>query len=227
LKQLYPTSKIVAAEALQCPTLLRNGFGGHRIEGIGDKHVPWIHNIKNTDFIAAMDDQDCMEVLRLFNEEAGREYLLSIGVPEKTVHSLDLVGISGMGNLLASIKFARYYELTEEDVVVTVLTDSMELYRSRKEELREQYGPFTTQDAAKVHYHTLLRQGIGNVLELGYYDRLRIHNLKYFTWVEQQGKTLQELNDQWYQKDYWSRIQRLTPQIDRLIEDFNREVGLV
>jgi hypothetical protein len=132
-----------------------------------------------------------------------------------------------MGNLLASIKFARYYELTEEDVVVTVLTDSMELYRSRKEELREQYGPFTTQDAAKVHYHTLLRQGIGNVLELGYYDRLRIHNLKYFTWVEQQGKTLQELNDQWYQKDYWSRIQRLTPQIDRLIEDFNREVGLV
>jgi hypothetical protein len=217
----------VAAEALQCPTLLRNGFGGHRIEGIGDKHVPWIHNIKNTDFIAAIDDQDCMEVLRLFNEEAGREYLLSIGVPEKTVHSLDLVGISGMGNLLASIKFARYYELTEEDVVVTVLTDSMELYRSRKEELREQYGPFTTQDAAKVHYHTLLRQGIGNVLELGYYDRLRIHNLKYFTWVEQQGKTLQELNDQWYQKDYWSRIQRLTPQIDRLIEDFNREVGLV
>jgi cysteine synthase A len=227
LKQLYPTSKIVAAEALQCPTLLRNGFGGHRIEGIGDKHVPWIHNIKNTDFIAAIDDQDCMEVLRLFNEEVGKEYLVSIGVPETTVRSLDLLGISGMGNLLAAIKFSRYYELTEEDVVVTVLTDSMELYRSRKEELREQYGPFTAQDAARIHYHTLLRQGIDNVLELGYYDRLRIHNLKYFTWVEQQGKTLQELNDQWYQKDYWSRIQRLTPQIDRLIEDFNREVGLV
>lgn len=225
LKQLYPYSKIVAAEALQCPTLLRNGFGGHRIEGIGDKHIPWIHNVKNTDFIAAIDDQDCMDLLRLFNEEAGKEYLVSQGVPESFVRSLDLVGISGMGNLLASIKFARYYELTEDDVVVTVLTDSMELYRSRIQELRDQYGPFTEKDAAKVHHHSLLRQGIDHVLELGYYDRLRIHNLKYFTWIEQQGRTIQELNDQWYRKDYWTSIQQLTPQIDALIEEFNRELG--
>ncbi|MFQ3620917.1 MAG: pyridoxal-phosphate dependent enzyme, partial [Spirochaetales bacterium] len=227
LKQLYPYSKIVAAEALQCPTLLRNGFGGHRIEGIGDKHVPWIHNVKNTDFIAAIDDQDCMDILRLFNEEEGKAYLEKIGVPASFIQSLDLIGISGMGNLLASIKFAKYYELTEEDVVFTVLTDSMELYLSRKEELRSQYGPFRSSDAERVYYHSLLKQGIDNVLELGYYDRMRIHNLKYFTWVEQQGKSLTELNEQWYRKDYWTSIQQLTPQIDARIEEFNREVGLL
>ncbi|MCH9007516.1 pyridoxal-phosphate dependent enzyme, partial [candidate division KSB1 bacterium] len=71
LKQQFPQSKIVAAEALQCPTLLQNGYGGHRIEGIGDKHVPWIHNVRNTDMVVAVDDAACMNLIRLFNEPAG------------------------------------------------------------------------------------------------------------------------------------------------------------
>ena len=68
LKTKHRRLKIVAAEALQCPTLLRNGFGAHRIGGIGDKHVPWVHNVRNTDAVAAIDDEDCLRLARLFNE---------------------------------------------------------------------------------------------------------------------------------------------------------------
>jgi cysteine synthase len=227
LKQKYPGSRIVAAEALQCPTLLRNGFGGHRIEGIGDKHVPWIHNVKNTDFLVSVDDRDCMDVLRLFNEEEGRSYLSRQGVSGEFLSNLDLVGISGMGNLISAIKFAKYYELTEDDAVFTVLTDSMELYGSRTREMNETAGPFTREDAAKILHKSLHGQGIDYTEELSYYGRMRVHNLKYFTWIEQQGKPLQELNDQWYKKDYWTAIQALTPRIDELIDSFNRETGVV
>lgn len=51
LRTLNPLIKVTATEALQCPTLLNNGYGAHRIEGIGDKHVPWVHNVKNTDAV--------------------------------------------------------------------------------------------------------------------------------------------------------------------------------
>ncbi|RMH87367.1 MAG: pyridoxal-phosphate dependent enzyme, partial [Calditrichaeota bacterium] len=140
LKQRFPQCKIAAAEALQCPTLLMNGFGGHRIEGIGDKHVPWIHNVRNTDVVIAVDDAACMNLLRLFNEPAGQEYLARIGLSDEQIRALPLIGISGISNLIASIKFARYFELTERDAVITVFTDSMELYGSRLQELREEMG---------------------------------------------------------------------------------------
>jgi cysteine synthase len=226
LKQLYPMSKVGAAEALQCPTLLRNGFGGHRIEGIGDKHVPWIHNVKNTDMVIAIDDSDCMGILRLFNEEVGKEYLAGKGVSKGLVEKLDLIGISGIGNLLGAIKFAKYYELQEDDVVVTILTDSMELYGSRKNEMNDEYGKFTRENAAAVFTGSLRNQRIDNMLELSYYDRLRIHNLKYFTWIEQQGRLIEELNDQWYDKSYWRNIQNSTEAIDVELENFNGEVAL-
>lgn len=226
LKSIYPESKIAATEALQCPTLLRNGFGGHRIEGIGDKHVPWVHNVKNTDMVIAIDDADCMGILRLFNEEVGKDYLAGKGVSEEIVDKLDLVGISGISNLLGAIKFARYYELREDDVVVTILTDSMDLYESRKIEMHEAYGKFTRENAAEVYHGALKNQRIDNVLELSYYEKLRIHNLKYFTWIEQQGRTGEELNSQWYDRNYWKNIQKLTSVIDKEIIDFNKEVGL-
>jgi cysteine synthase len=226
LKSIYPESKIAATEALQCPTLLRNGFGGHRIEGIGDKHVPWVHNVKNTDLVIAIDDADCMEILRLFNEEAGIDHLAGKGVSGEIVSQLDLLGISGISNLLGAIKFARYYELREDDVVVTILTDSMDLYESRKIEMHEAYGEFTRENAAEVFHSALENQKIDNVLELSYYEKLRIHNLKYFTWIEQQGRTLEELNSQWYDRNYWKNIQKLTSVIDKEIMDFNKEVGL-
>lgn len=224
LKNVYPDIKIGAGEALQCPTLLRNGFGGHRIEGIGDKHVPWIHNVKNTDMILAIDDQDCMDIYRLFNEPEGLEYLKSIGIKDEDIANLQLFGISGIGNLLSAIKMAKYYELEEDDVVFTILTDSSEMYTSRLGELTEQQGPFSLIEAAKVHAAALLHQGIDNALELTYYDRLRVHNLKYYTWVEQQGKTYEELMRQWYDRDYWKSIPRMLGEIDELIEAFNKEI---
>lgn len=224
LKTLYPNIKIVAAEALQCPTLLRNGFGGHRIEGIGDKHVPWIHNVKNTDMIVAVDDNDCMDAYRLFNEPEGLKYLASKGVKQEDLDNLSLYGISGVGNVLGAMKVAKFYELTEEDVVFTILTDSSEMYTSRIKELEEKLGVCDHDDSVRIYYQALMSQNIANMKELGYYDRLAIHNLKYYTWVEQQGKTYEEINRQWYDKDYWTDIPKLTAKIDKLIEEFNADI---
>lgn len=225
LKRRYPELKICAGEALQCPTLLCNGFGEHRIEGIGDKHVPWIHNVKNTDIVAAVDDQDCINVMRLFNEEEGGKYLTKKGVPKPTVNSLDLLGISGIANLLASIKFAKYYELDSTDIVFTILTDSMDLYQSRIVEEREKHGSLSREDAVGIFSASLPSQRT-HMLELDYYEGKRIHNLKYYTWIEQQGKEVSELNAQWYDKDYWTAVQQLVPSIDKHITEFNKEVGL-
>src|SRR3990172_6506422 len=131
MKQRFPTSKIAASEALQCPTLLENGFGSHRIEGIGDKHVPWIHNVKNTDVVVAIDDAAVVNLARLFNEPLGREYLVKRGVPDTFIERLDLLGFSGISNVISAIKMAKYYELGDNDILLTILTDSMELYSSR------------------------------------------------------------------------------------------------
>jgi cysteine synthase len=139
LKTVFPDSKIAAGEALQCPTLLENGFGAHRIEGIGDKHVPWIHNVKNTDMIMALDDEVIVHLSRLFNEPAGQNFLVEQGVPEAFVQQLDLLGFSSIANLSMAVKFAKYYELTDQDVVLTVFTDSMELYQSRLDYPRMTY----------------------------------------------------------------------------------------
>jgi cysteine synthase len=227
LKQVYPTSKIVASEALQCPTLLENGFGAHRIEGIGDKHVPWIHNVKNTDIIVAIDDNAVVNLARLFNEPAGRDFLMKQGVADDLVAQLDLLGFSGISNMLSSIKFAKYYELGSNDIVLTILTDSMELYESRLREMHQEYGEYRDLEAA-AHYARYL-QGVStdNMLELSYVDRRRVHNLKYFTWVEQQGKTYEEIVAQWYDEEYWTGVQEQVPEIDNLIEEFNMQVGLL
>ena len=150
LKHRFPSIKVTASEALQCPTLLQNGFGAHRIEGIGDKHVPWIHNVANTDMITAIDDNAVVNISRLFNENAGKEFLVKKGVPEDLVEKLDLFGFSGIANLLSTIKMAKYYEYSENDVLVTVLTDSMELYTSRLGEYHEESGKFSSIDAAEV-----------------------------------------------------------------------------
>jgi len=227
LKQLFPGSKIGASEALQCPTLMINGFGAHRIEGIGDKHVPWIHNMKNTDLVMAVDDEATMSLIRLFNEPSGQEYLASQGVPTDLIERLPQLGISGVANLLSAIKFSKYYELGDQDIVLTVLTDSMEMYASRLRELTEERGDFSRQDAVAACHRHLLGQSIDYVEELTYYSRKRVHNLKYYTWVEQQGKAADELQDQWYGSDYWSGTQHQTGEIDDLIRAFNERTGLL
>jgi cysteine synthase len=225
LKQIFPSSKIVASEALQCPTLLLNGFGEHRIEGIGDKHVPWVHNSKNTDMVVAIDDNAVVNLSRLFNEPEGHKYLLKQGVPAETVNNLDLMGFSGISNVLTAIKFAKYYEMTENDVVITMLTDSMELYQSRLKEMHEEFGEYDEVTAAADFARYLMGQNTSDMLELRYPDRKRVHNLKYYTWVEQQGKTYEEIQAQWYQPDYWTNIQGQVEEIDELIVAFNERVA--
>ena len=228
LKERYPSSKIVASEALQCPTLLLNGYGDHRIEGIGDKHVPWIHNVRNTDVVMAIDDEACLSLLRLFNEPEGRSYLETAGATAGLVESLDLVGISGIGNLLSSIKFAKHFELGRKDVVLTVLTDSLEMYRTRVAELHDARGEYGRSDAERDHHRYLLGQGTDNMLELDYPSRKRIHQLKYFTWVEQQGKEAGELDRQWNEfPEYWDEIHARVTEIDRQIDAFNERTGVL
>jgi cysteine synthase len=227
MKQVFPGSKIVASEALQCPTLLENGFGSHRIEGIGDKHVPWIHNAKNTDMVVAVDDNAVVNLSRLFNESAGKKYLAGQGVPEGVISQLDLLGFSGISNVLSAIKFAKYYELGDHDIVLTVLTDSMELYQSRLKEMHSEFGAYTEMNAAADFARYLLGESTDNLLELRYSDQRRVHNLKYFTWVEQQGKTYQEIQSMWQEPDYWTNVQKQVPEIDELINEFNSDVGLV
>ena len=227
LKERFPGAKLVVAEALQCPTLLMNGFGDHRIEGIGDKHVPWVHDCKNTDFVIALDDEAPMRLIRLFNEGAGRTVLAAGGVPEEIVRALDLLGISGVGNLIAAVKFAKYLELTASDWVVTVATDSMDLYRSRLEALTQERGPYSETQAER-DLAFLAGISIDYMKELGYYEKKALHNLKYFTWVEQQGRNVEELRAQWSDHtNYWSGTFAQVNRIDELITEFNRRVGLI
>ncbi|MBM3138086.1 MAG: pyridoxal-phosphate dependent enzyme [Chloroflexi bacterium] len=227
MKQVFPGSLIGASEALQCPTLLENGFGSHRIEGIGDKHVPWIHNVKNTDLVTAIDDNAVVNISRLFNEKTGHEYLSKKGVPENIVGNLSLLGFSGIANMLSAIKMAKYYEMGEHDVVLTILTDSMELYQSRLKEMHEEYGAYSEVDAASHYAQYLMGESTDNLLDLSYQDKRRVHNLKYYTWVEQQGRTYEEIVDQWEAPDYWTGYQGQADEIDNLIIEFNQKVGLM
>jgi len=227
LRTLHPHLKVVASEALQCPTILNNGFGAHRIEGIGDKHIPWIHNVKNTDAVTAIDDEDTMRILRLFNEEEGKKYLISCGVDNNLVDSLNLLGISSIGNLLSAIKTAKYYEMTSDDIIFTVATDSEEMYTSRIDELNEERGAYSEIQAAKDFEKCILGQQIDNLKELNYTERKAVHNLKYFTWIEQQAKELEDLNQLWYDRNIWNTMFNQVDRWDELINEFNERTGLL
>ena len=229
LKEKYPYLKLAVGEALQCPTILENGFGGHRIEGIGDKHIPWIHNVKNTDMVIDIDDEDSQRLLRLFNTPEGQAYLKNeLHLDDALIEKLTWLGISGIANVLCCIKMAKYYELTEHDVVGTVLTDSAVMYQSRIQELNDQYGPYNAHEAAMDHALHMLNLKLDNMQELTYQDRKRVHNLKYYTWVEQQGKTVEELNALWYDTEgTWDAVHKEAKDLDDLINAFNEETGLL
>ncbi|MDJ0748179.1 MAG: pyridoxal-phosphate dependent enzyme [Woeseiaceae bacterium] len=222
LRTRHPDLRVVATEALQCPTLLQFGFGEHRIEGIGDKHIPWIHNVRNTDFVVAVDDEQMMQLMRMFNEKAGHDCLRREGVDQDLLASLPLLGLSSLCNLVAAVKTARYYDMGARDVIFVPLTDAMDLYESRMHEIRESEGEYTAQLADR-HYGRYL-QGItpDYVRELNYADRKALHNFKYFTWVEQQGKSSDELRQLW-DTDFWSQVfsTDVVDEWDRLIEAFN------
>jgi len=227
LRTLFPHIKVVASEALQCPTLLNNGFGGHRIEGIGDKHVPWVHNVKNTDVVTAIDDEDCMRLLRLFNEKEGQDYLLSEGVSKEVIETLHFIGISGIGNILSAIKTAKLYEMTDKDVIFSIATDSADMYKSRITELNEMHGSYTQKNAIKDFDSCLMSCKTDNLKELTYNDRKAIHNLKYYTWVEQQAKDVEDLNSLWYDRNLWPSLFNQVHRWDELIEEFNDKTGVL
>ena len=227
LREKFPKIKVCAGEALQCPTLLYNGYGSHRIEGIGDKHVPWIHNIRNMDMVAGIDDEVCMRLVRLFNEPEGKVFLNSKEISRETVYKLELLGISSIANLVGAIKMAKYYEMNEDDMIFTVATDSMELYQSRIEELRSERGEYSEYQAAVDLDSCLMGISKDHMLELSYWDKKRIHNLKYFTWVEQLGKDVEELDKQWYDENYWTDKYQSHKEWDVLIQEFNAKTGLL
>ena len=227
LRTRFPRLKVVAAEALQCPTLLENGFGAHRIEGIGDKHVPWVHNVRNTDAVAAIDDEDCLRLFRLFNEPVGRERLASLGLGREQVDSLGLLGISGIANVLAAVKAVKYFEMTAADIVFTLATDSAAMYGSRLRELASELGAYTPLQAACDLERCLWGQGEEHFKELTYGERRAVHNLKYFTWVEQQGKEIADLNRLWQDREVWPLVFGQVARWDEMIRDFNERTGLL
>ncbi|MCR5304020.1 MAG: pyridoxal-phosphate dependent enzyme [Lachnospiraceae bacterium] len=228
LKEKYPEMKLAVGESAQCPTILDNGFGGHRIEGIGDKHIPWIHNVRNTDMVIDIDDNDPLRILRLFNLPEGQAFLKKHGITDELISILPWLGISGIANMLCCIKMAKYYEFNENDVVMTVLTDSAVMYESRIKEMNEEHGAYTEFEAEKDHALYLLNQKTDLMMELTYADRKRVHNLKYYTWVEQQGKTVDDLNALWYDREgTWDAVHRQVEDIDRMIDEFNAEAGVI
>jgi cysteine synthase len=225
LRTIAPHLKVVASEALQCPTILNNGFGGHRIEGIGDKHIPWVHNVRNTDVVTAIDDEYCMRLFRVFNEPEGHKYLKSYGIDGEVIKNLYLMGISGIGNVLSAIKTAKYYEMTEDDVLLTVATDSAEMYKSRLEELTAEKGKYTEFQAALDFEKCMLGTTVDYMKELTYVDKKAVHNLKYYTWVEQQGKETEDLNTLWYDREIWNKLFNQLDRWDELIIEFNKRVA--
>ena len=228
IREVHPQVKVCAGEALQCPTLLYNGYGGHRIEGIGDKHVPWIHNLKNMDMVAGIDDEPNMHIMRLFNEPEGKKFLIEEkGIDPELVNKLELLGISSIANIMGAIKMAKYYEMNENDVVFTVATDSMEMYQSRLIEEAEKFGKYDARKADVCFNADLMGLTTDNMVEMTYYEKRRMHNLKYFTWIEQQGKTVEELNAQWYDEDYWKNEYNKVEEWDQEIMEFNEKTGVL
>lgn len=227
LREKFPFVKVCAGEALQCPTLLYNGYGAHRIEGIGDKHVPWIHNIKNMDAVAGIDDEANIQIMRLFNEPGGKEFLQNeLNLDPNLIKKLEFMGISSIANMMGTIKLAKYYEMDENDVLFTVATDSMEMYQSRLKEEVEKDGSLSNQKAEVIFQRDLMGLTIDYMTEMNYYEKRRMHNLKYFTWIEQQGKTVEELDAQWYDDNYWKSQYAKVDEWDEEIMEFNKRTGV-
>jgi cysteine synthase A len=218
LKQQWPDHKIVGLEPIQCPTIFWNGYGGHDIQGIGDKHVTWIHNVMNMDAIMCIDDIESKKGLQLLTEEAGwRAMIDRHGVPEESVRLMaETFGISGVCNVLGAIKTAKWYGFGKGDVIVTILTDAIDRYHSVMEQMNQTYGPMDGVEAAVRLVSVFHGQKLDWIEEGTRRTRNQWHNLKYYTWVEQQGKTVEELNAQRDQA-YWKAQQERVTEIDQRI----------
>jgi cysteine synthase len=226
LKERHGT-KIVAVEALECPTMLENGYGEHNIQGIGDKHIPLIHNVMNTDVVIGVTDNASDALNLLFGGNAGRAYVAGRRrIDPEVVRRFDDIGISGLANIVAAIKFAKHFELGGNDIVMTVATDSAEMYVSeRRHYLSKRYPDgFDEVNAGEIFGRHLEGIADDHVLELTYGERKRIFNLGYYTWVEQQGTSLEEF-DARKDQAFWRSLVETVPAWDRLIDEMNREVA--
>lgn len=213
LKQVFST-KIIGLEPIECPTLFNNGYGTHDIQGIGDKHVTWIHNVMNQDAIMCLDDIECKKGLQLLSEEAGMETLHKrFGVPQADVETMSsLFGISGICNVLGAIKTAKFYGMNSHDTIVTIATDWMDRYYSVMAEMTKTYGAMDEAEAT-ARAHIFLDQKTDWIKEGTVDVRKQWHNLKYYTWCEQQGKTVEELNAQ-LDPEWWMAHQERVNDID-------------
>lgn len=225
LKSRHGT-RIVAAEALECPTMLKNGYGEHNIQGIGDKHVPLIHNVMNTDVVAAVTDRATDVLGVVFNNEAGRRVLArTCGLDDAEVAALGAFGLSSICNVLAAIRVAKELGLGKDDAVVTVATDGAELYCSESARvLDERFGGRLDEAAAAraLDEHLFSDRSV-EVLPLSPFDRERIFNLGYYTWVEQQGVSLADFEARRHQ-EFWAGLREERPAWDRAIAEFNAEI---
>jgi cysteine synthase len=219
--------RLVAVEALECPTMLYNGFGEHNIQGIGDKHIPFIHNVTNTDIVTAVSDRSTDALDVLFNTPAGRSYLVGrAGVPADVVSRLGDLGLSSICNLVASIKVAKRLGLGREDAILTIATDGSVLYDRERETRLASAWPdgFDESAAARVFGEHLAAITDDHLLELSEADRNRIFNLGYFTWVEQQGVGLADFEARRDQR-FWRSLRDLLPDWDERITEFNGRTG--
>jgi cysteine synthase len=228
LKAAHGT-KIAVVEAVECPTLLMNGYGEHNIQGIGDKHVPLIHNVMNTDLVIGVSDQATDGLNAVFNTDVGRSYLARrLGVAPKLLEAFGMFGLSSLANILGAIKMAKHANLGADDVIVTVATDGHEMYVSemrRYLKRRHNKGDLTDEVAAEIIGQHLAGAGTEHVLDATPRERERIFNLGYFTWVEQQGIALADF-DRRRAQDFWQGLQALVPQWDEMITAFNRDSGM-
>ena len=220
-------ARIVPVEALECPTMLRNGYGEHNIQGIGDKHIPLIHNVLNSDDAVAISDRATDNLLTLFNCPAGKAKLEATGVAPELVDDLRHLGLSSIANVLAAIKLAKHHRYGSGDVLITVATDGSEMYGSELEKIlsRDFGSTFSDRDAAAVHARYLAGVDTADLLELGALERERIFNLGYYTWVEQQGVAMEDF-DARRAAQWWDGLRRYTARWDELITEFNQRTGV-
>ena len=221
-------AKIVAVEPTSCPTMLYNGFGEHNIQGIGDKHIPLIQNVMNTDIVAGVSDTSCDHLSLLFNSDVGQAYLTERrGINPVLVKSLRCLGLSGIANVLAAIKTAKLLDLPADTAVMTVATDSGDLYVSEREGIEKfaYSGGFDQVSAAEVYSQHMLGSGADHVLELNHRDRNRVFNLGYYTWVEQQGVSSEDFESRRDQR-FWEGLQKYLPIWDEMIDQFNARTGV-
>lgn len=225
LKQIWPDLKIVGLEPIQCPTLYDNGYGSHDIQGIGDKHVTWIHNVMNMDAIMCLDDVECKKGLQLLTEEAGWRALVDrFAVPETKVRALSSIfGISGACNVLGAIKSAKHYAFGKDDVIVTICTDAIDRYRSVMADLTREHGVMDEAEATARVRAIFHGQKTDWIKDGTPGQRRQWHNLKYYSWVEQQGKAVEELDAQ-LDPEWWLAEQAKVGEMDRLILNSRTEM---